>query len=444
MKLSSSLKADGKSQKKLIKIIVRHGHPAVPLDEKADFVPEEGGYGVYLKNTSAESFARLGRTLASLKAYRFSLEVAAKDFDELKAYWLLTALYDGTHNLEAALPLEKEALDRVKLVFETVSSFRRIADTDSKTVTPRVLCDLAAVEVNKAARKAGGKAENRILMPGMAEFESLAGLKAVGRGSVNPPCLGIIDYFPKGTSADSPIEQALVGKGITFDSGGYDLKNTSNIATMRTDKTAAVYLVGALCLAIKLGLSKRVRLYLPCTENLVSGSSMLPGDIIRYPNGVSVEINNTDAEGRLILADGLNLASESGARRILDMATLTGAAKVAVGRDRCVLIARNNKLPRKLIESFDKTLERYWPLPLDESHQRFLSSRRATVCNSGHGEGAPGASVAAAFLQHFVREKCEWVHIDLSSAYLPDGSPFYAPGPTGATVFALGLYLSQL
>ena len=212
--------------------------------------------------------------------------------------------------------------------------------------------------------------------------------------------------------------------------------------TMRTDKTAVIYLSGALCLALKLGLKKRCRLYLCCSENMVSGRGMLPGDIIKYPNDISVEINNTDAEGRLVLADGLLKASADNPAFIIDMATLTGAAKVAVGRDMFSVLTREQSLDSGLKSAFDNCDEMYWQLPLAPYHRRFLSSRRATVTNSGHGEGAPGSSVAASFLEQFVKKDIPWVHIDLSSAYLPDGSPFLAAGPTGSTILGLATFLA--
>ena len=234
----------------------------------------------------------------------------------------------------------------------------------------------------------------------------------------------------------------MVGKGITFDTGGYSLKPEKFMETMRTDKTAVIYLSGALCLALKLGLKKRCRLYLCCSENMVSGRGMLPGDIIKYPNDISVEINNTDAEGRLVLADGLLKASLDNPAFILDMATLTGAAKVAVGRDMFSVLTRESALDPSLKSALDGCGEMYWQLPLAPYHRRFLSSRRATVTNSGHGEGAPGSSVAASFLEQFVKKDIPWVHIDLSSAYLPDGSPFLAAGPTGSTILGLATFLA--
>ena len=274
------------------------------------------------------------------------------------------------------------------------------------------------------------------------DFESCVGLKSVGLASDEAPCLGIIDVIPSGLDENSALDVAMVGKGITFDTGGYSLKPEKFMETMRTDKTAVIYLSGALCLALKLGLKKRCRLYLCCSENMVSGRGMLPGDIIKYPNDISVEINNTDAEGRLVLADGLLKASGDNPAFILDMATLTGAAKVAVGRDMFSVLTRETSLYSALKSAFDGCGEMYWQLPLAPYHRRFLSSRRATVTNSGHGEGAPGSSVAASFLEQFVKKDIPWVHIDLSSAYLPDGSPFLAAGPTGSTILGLATFLA--
>ena len=337
----------------------------------------------------------------------------------------------------------QNVLDKVAMTANTVSVFRKIADSDSKISTPEKVINVLFDLVKEAADAQGDSASLKLIKRGDLEFEKYAGLNAVGFASDEDPCMGIIDYVPKCCQKDSPVQVALVGKGITFDTGGYSLKPDKYMETMRTDKTAVVYLCGAVTLAAKLGIKKHVRLYLCCSENMVSGRGMLPGDIVTYPNGISVEINNTDAEGRLVLADGLLQAGEDKAQYVLDMATLTGAAKIAVGRDMFSVLTKEKVLDKSLVSAFEKPGEMYWQLPLAQYHRRFLSSRRATVTNSGHGEGAPGSSVAASFLEQFVDKNTPWVHIDLSSAYLPDGSPFLAAGPTGSTILGLATWLCE-
>lgn len=158
------------------------------------------------------------------------------------------------------------------------------------------------------------------------------GIHSVGRASIHPPVLLSLDYNPTG-DANAPIDTALVGKGITFDSGGYSIKSSEGMLTMKCDMGGAATVTGALALAILRGLNKRVRLILCCAENMIAGNAYRLGDVITYKNGTSVEIVNTDAEGRLVLADGLLHATEIGAKKIIDAATLTGAAMMAVGGD---------------------------------------------------------------------------------------------------------------
>lgn len=428
---------------KLVAVTLKNGKAKAPYSEDCAFAPNaEGGYDVFVNSDDFKWYQTAARTIASLKLYSFSLK-SETALTELDLYWFLTALYDGRHDYTVSCSFNEDVLSKVAMTVNTVDQFRKVADSDSKISTPEKVVSVLFDLVKEAADEKGDSASLNLIRRGDPDFQKYAGLNAVGFASDEDPCMGIIDYLPKGLSKDAPVEIGLVGKGITFDTGGYSLKPDRYMETMRTDKTAVVYLCGAVTLAARLGLKKHVRLYLCCSENMVSGRGMLPGDIVTYPNGVTVEINNTDAEGRLVLADGLLQAREDKALYILDMATLTGAAKIAVGRDMFSVLSREKTADENLLSAFDKTGEMYWLLPLSPYHRRFLSSRRATVTNSGHGEGAPGASVAASFLEQFVDKDTPWVHIDLSSAYLPDGSPFLAAGPTGSTILGLATWLCK-
>ncbi len=430
------------SEMKLVSINLKDGKAEAPFDAEAKFAPAaNGGYDIFVNSSDFKWYQSAARTVASLGCYALRLSSEIKlGADEF--YWFVTALYDGVHDISVEYDLPAQDLAKVEATVNLVAKFRALADTDSKISTPTSVVKKLFEEIESAASECGARASLNLIRRGDKDFESCVGLKAVGLASDEDPCLGIIDVIPSGLDENSDLDVALVGKGITFDTGGYSLKPEKFMETMRTDKTAIIYLCGAVCLALKLGLKKRCRLYLCCSENMVSGRGMLPGDIIRYPNDISVEINNTDAEGRLVLADGLLKASADNPAFILDMATLTGAAKVAVGRDMFSVLTREAELDSALKSAFDKSGEMYWQLPLAPYHRRFLSSRRATVTNSGHGEGAPGSSVAASFLEQFVKKDTPWVHIDLSSAYLPDGSPFLAAGPSGSTILGIATWLS--
>ena len=406
----------------------------------AKFSPNAKGYDVYVDTNEFKWYQKAARTVSSLCLKNFCL-TSDKALTQDEFYWFITALYDGKTDYDIFCDFDADKCFEVQSLVSCVSKFRQIADSDSKSSTP-VSVVLQLFETIKAYVQDQGSLTLKLCKRGDSDFKKYAGLYTVGMASTQDPCMGIIDYIPNTKRSNDPLDIALVGKGITFDTGGYSLKPDKYMETMRTDKTAVVYLCGALAVALlKGGLDKRVRLYLCCSENMVSGHGMLPGDIIAYPNGITVEINNTDAEGRLVLADGLLQASEDKAQYILDMATLTGAAKIAVGRDMCSVLTKEKVLDPALTKAFDEQGEMYWQLPLAPYHRRFLSSRRATVTNSGHGEGAPGSSVAASFLEQFVPKDTPWVHIDLSSAYLPDGSPFLAAGPTGATILGIASFL---
>ena len=158
--------------------------------------------------------------------------------------------------------------------------------------------------------------------------------------------------------------------------------------------------------------------------------------------GITFDAGGYDIKPERVLADAILQARDDGAKVILDAATLTGSAKYALGRDMCAVFCRDNRMPQSLKDCFSYTGELYWQLPLFNFHDRFLKSRRAALSNCGNGCSVPGASAAAAFLKHFVSDDEQWVHIDLSSAYLPEGSPFMGKGPTGAIIFPVGLWLT--
>lgn len=258
------------------------------------------------------------------------------------------------------------------------------------------------------------------------------GIHAVGRGSVRPPVLLELDYNPTG-DANAPVSAALVGKGITFDSGGYSIKSSEGMLGMKCDMGGAATVTAGLALAINRGIEKRIKLFLCCAENLISGHAYKLGDILTYKNGTTVEIVNTDAEGRLVLADGLMAAGESGAPLIIDAATLTGAALVAVGQEYNALFALDKELVREVEYFASQEMEAAWPLPLEKWHQQNCPSAYADTANSRaqKGGGYGGASNAAGFLSRFVANDGKgWVHIDLAAAFNMSSTNQWAAGAT--------------
>jgi PepB aminopeptidase len=274
--------------------------------------------------------------------------------------------------------------------------------------------------------------------------EGLVGIHSVGRGSDRPPVLLELDYQPKDWGDAAPAV-ALVGKGITFDSGGYSLKASESMLHMKGDMGGAATVAGALALAIQRGLNKRVKLYLCCAENLVSGRAYKLGDILTYRNGVTVEIVNTDAEGRLVLADGLIMASESGAELIVDAATLTGAAVTAVGEHYNAVFGFDKPLVQQVLQWAELENEPHWPLPLEPFHVAATPSAYADTANSRpvKGGGPGGASNAAGFLSRFVSQGRRWVHLDLAACMLSSESGGLAAGGTGKGIRTIARLIQE-
>ncbi len=265
------------------------------------------------------------------------------------------------------------------------------------------------------------------------------GIHGVGRGSERPPALLTLDYNPTGDD-QAVVDVALVGKGITFDSGGYSLKASENMFLMKIDMGGAATVTGALALAILGGLKKRVKLILCCAENLVSGHAYKLGDILTYRNDTSVEIANTDAEGRLVLADGLIDATKTGAKLIIDAATLTGAAMVAVGSRFNAIFSMNEDLLQRYKLYAEQENELHWPLPLLSWHADECPSNFADTQNSRavKGGGVGGASNAAGFLSRFVNyEEQNWLHIDLAGVFQETGNKYASAGATGLGIKTL-------
>ncbi|MEZ6940361.1 aminopeptidase PepB [Aeromonas sp. S12(2024)] len=290
--------------------------------------------------------------------------------------------------------------------------------------------ELAVEAASFITELAPDKVSHRILKGEALQQAGWVGLYQVGRGSVREPVLLELDFNP-GRDPKAPVAAALVGKGITFDSGGYSMKSSEGMLTMKCDMGGAAIVTGALALAMLRGLDKRVKLILCCAENLVSGHAYKLGDILTYKNGTTVEIVNTDAEGRLVLADGLQLASESGAPLIIDAATLTGAAVMALGGRYNALFGLDKGLVSRAMTYADAEHEPAWPLPLELWHRQQCPSHYADTANSRpvKGGGPGGASNAAGFLSRFVaNEGMGWLHIDLAACFSDNGDALWAPG----------------
>ena len=308
---------------------------------------------------------------------------------------------------------------------------KQLTNQTPEQLYPEQLAQQAADFITQLAP--AGSVQYQLLVDQQLVQAGWHGLHAVGRGSARKPAMLVLDYNPT-ANADAAVSAALVGKGITFDSGGYSIKASESMLAMKCDMGGAATVTAALALAILQGLDKRVQLILCCAENLISGDAYKLGDIIRYKNGTTVEIVNTDAEGRLVLADGLLCAAESGAGLIIDAATLTGAAMTAVGGEYNALFALDKTLAAKALAYAGQVQEPTWQLPLELWHQQQCPSAYADTANSRpvKGGGAGGASNAAGFLSRFVPNEGQgWLHFDLAAAFNSSNNAFWAAGATG-------------
>ncbi|GIU22855.1 aminopeptidase PepB [Shewanella hafniensis] len=304
---------------------------------------------------------------------------------------------------------------------------RQLINDTPENLSPVKLAQQAAKWL---ADVGGDKVSYRIIEGEALLEEQWIGIHAVGRGSERPPAMLELDFNP--LAADAPVSVALVGKGITFDSGGYSIKASEGMLGMKCDMGGAATVTAALGLAIKSGLNKRVKLFLCCAENLISGRAYKLGDILTYKNGVTVEVVNTDAEGRLVLADGLQAASATGAPFIIDAATLTGAAVMAVGSNYNAIFSPQTDVLQLAQQKATSVAERVWPLPLDPWHKEMCPSAYADTANSRamKGGGAGGASNAAGFLWRFVSPEAKWLHVDLAGAFEDSASAMWGAGAT--------------
>lgn len=372
-----------------------------------------------------------------------SLFLAGEGWD-LENVW---TFHQGYRGPKKANHLEWQALsesDQAELIarIKATDFTRDIINKTAEEVAPRQLATMAAEFIKSVAPE--GTVTARIVKDKDLLAEGWQGIYAVGRGSERTSAMLQLDFNPTGDE-NAPVFACLVGKGITFDSGGYSIKPSGFMTAMKADMGGSGTIAGGLGLAIMRGLNKRVKLILCCAENMISGRALKLGDIITYKNGMTVEIMNTDAEGRLVLADGLIYACEQNPELIIDCATLTGAAKNALGNDYHALMSFDDELSHQALTAAKEENEGLWPLPLAEFHRAMLPSNFADLSNISSGDYSPGASTAAAFLSYFVEDyKKGWLHFDCAATYRKAATDKWAAGATGVGVRSLaGLLIQQ-
>ncbi len=267
----------------------------------------------------------------------------------------------------------------------------------------------------------------------------MGGLLGVAQGSNKPPRFIIMEYSPRVESAPTVV---LVGKGVTFDAGGISIKPAANMAEMKMDMSGAAAVIGTCKAVASLKLPVKLIGLVPATENLLGGSALKPGDVLTHLNGKTSEVDNTDAEGRLILADALAYADRYAPDVIIDLATLTGACVVALGHHATGMMGNDQSTMDKLRASGERTYERVWQLPLFEEYEKQIKSDIADVKNVG-GRWA-GAITAALFLKHFVGSY-KWVHLDIAGTAIMEEAGEYIPkGGSGVGVRLLTDFLTHI
>lgn len=402
--------------------------------EKAILSSNDSGMTLHLTGADAlNTIQRAAHKIDSQGIRHVALTGEGWHLEQCWAFWQGFRGPKGQRQVEwpALGEHEQAEFDRRLKIIDWV---RNVINLPAEDLGPEQLAHNA---VDLISEVGGDAVSYRITKGDELRVQGYMGLHTVGRGSSRPPVYLALDYNPTGDE-NAPVYACLVGKGITFDTGGYSLKQSSFMDSMKSDMGGAATVTGALAMAISRGLNKRVKLYLCCADNMVSSNAFKLGDIIRYRNGKSVEVMNTDAEGRLVLADGLIDASEQNPTMIIDAATLTGAAKTALGNDYHALFTFDDVMAQSLMGSAVSENEPFWRLPLAEFHRSHLPSNFADLNNIASPSHAAGASSAAAFLSHFVSNYQQgWLHIDCSATYRKGAVDQWAAGATGLGVRTL-------
>ncbi|MFZ8911275.1 MAG: leucyl aminopeptidase [Candidatus Nanopelagicales bacterium] len=316
------------------------------------------------------------------------------------------------------------ALTRAEVIAEAVNFARDLVNTPPSALPPEEIAQQAIDAVRKLPVGVEVWDEDALAR------DEFGGILAVGQGSANPPRLIRLEYSPKGAKRTL----AIVGKGVTFDSGGLSLKPPKAMETMKCDMSGAAAVIAAVTAIARLKLKVNVIGWIPTVENMPGGRAQRPGDVITIFGGRTVEVLNTDAEGRLILADALVAASDEEPALIIDAATLTGAQTVALGDRTSGIMANDDDLRAAIYDTATRAGETMWHMPIPEESRGTLDSAIADIKNIGDGKG--GMLSAAAFLREFVPDNQPWAHLDIAGPAFNEGGPYgYTPkGGTGAAV----------
>lgn len=369
---------------------------------------------------------------AILSQYKFNKYITAKKDDQVKIAELTIFADDETKS-----KLISKGAKLARIVCDGVILARNLANAPASEIYPETLARAAKESSEKYGFKCSIWNDKEI------KQEGFGGLMGVSSGSTRPPRFIILDYNSDKKELDSIV---LVGKGITFDSGGISIKPSANMSEMKMDMSGAAAVIGTIEVAARLKLPVRLIGLIPATENMPSGSAMKPGDIITHYGGKTSEVDNTDAEGRLILADALAYAHTFKPKYVIDLATLTGAVVVALGHHATAVLGNDEELISKIKSAGEKTYERVWQLPMFDEYEKQIKSDIADVKNIG-SRGA-GTITAAMFLKKFISDKnkkeYKWAHLDIAgTAIMDEGNEYIQKGGSGVGVRLLVEFLKN-
>jgi leucyl aminopeptidase len=318
------------------------------------------------------------------------------------------------------------AIENGRVLAESQNFARDLINEPSNKLTPRLLAARA-----EAMAKEAGLAIEILDERKIAELK-MGALISVAQGSVEPPRMIVLRYEPANPRPGGPV-LGLVGKAVTFDTGGISIKPANNMEKMKYDMGGGATMLGAMRAIAALKPSVSVIAVIPATENMPGGRAQKPGDVQVAMSGKTIEVINTDAEGRLILADGVFYARQLGCTHLIDAATLTGAIEVALSNVHVGAFGTPREYLDTFLESAKAAGEKMWPMPMDEEYQQMIKSDIADIRNTGSGKGG-GASTGAWFIKEFVDET-PWIHLDIASTcWVDEGRPWLAKGPTGIAI----------
>ncbi|MDR1998155.1 MAG: leucyl aminopeptidase [Candidatus Margulisbacteria bacterium] len=409
----------------------------VGLGARADFTADQTRLAAY-RLLKAAAKAKLTATAAALPA---AFELAAF----IEGCYLADYQFAGLHKkktgasvpdspvriktvyLQGRYPRLNKLAARIKVIFAAVNRAKDLVNLPANVVTPAYLARVAAHIAQKP------KVKLSTFNFAQAKKAGLTAFCAVAQGSAEPARFIVLEYLHGGNKP----KIALVGKGLTFDSGGISLKPAAGMGEMKTDMAGAAVALTAFAALVELQVKQNLLCVAPATENMPGGAAYKPGDIITTADGLTVEINSTDAEGRLLLCDALWYAQKLGAKRIIDYATLTGACQIALGETRAGVLTNAPGFLAEYLAAAERSGEKHWQLPLDEEYAEYLKSRTADTLNNSKDRLA-GTITAAKFLEKFIQQGVEWIHCDIAgTAFLQKQQRYLEPQATGFGVRTL-------